>query len=714
LLVVVALVVLWLRYDSKLSFESAGPRERGQGNVTAPQELSGVAENSPVVIDPTDGRAEAAVAASQPESSVAGSNEDTASIRVRVVAKDTGAPFVGESIAARPKDATTWSTTTTKLSRGSLAQAPITDTEGRAELTVLARREHTLFLVHADQPTSLSTPALEPGEVHECVLEVPTQADLVFVGRVIDGATRAPIADAAVSSLSHVGQASVPPVDGLRSDRDGYFEVRVKSWETKLVRVEAQGYAWVAVGLVRGCESRASAFEISMSRAGVAEVVVFTHGRPTLGAKVRLSADSYNLQRWNGAQGPHYFAQDDPVWGATTDELGVVRLVDLPARVPLQLEVAHESVKHVQAESIVLAPGETRRIEVHLGAGVVVRGRLATSAGEPVAGAELWRVASRALTPGFFSPDDDAVDSVRTDEHGRFAFDDVGAGAWAIGPSAQSDSGAASGLAPVAQRVVVRGDEGVLDIVLRTDRDLYIRGQVVGPDGAPEQSHVVARHESLGLWKYANCDGDGRFEIGPLLQADYQVVAGGLGPRAASQAVTAPAGSEGLVLRLGSAGSLIVRVAPLGGEAVDASVTLERVGAEFGWMSSHTRDGVQRFDDLTLGTYVVTLRTEDRHFALLRGVEVRAGEPPTEVELSLQLGALVEVTYAGSEGACQCSLLVGGTVVDTTYIQRGTVRSLVGPAGALEVHRHTGVNTPPEVHVLTVAPGEKRVVVLGK
>lgn len=710
LLVVAALVALWLRDASTPNSDPAGPREQSLADVAAQQSVSELAESSQPDANAPGVRAEAL----PPQLSAYESTAETALIRVRVVAKETGAPVVGELIAAQPVGVGKPSNSPTNLPHGKLGEAQQTDADGRAELTVLARRAHKVFLFRTAKLNSLDTPALEPGAVHECELATPTQADVVFVGRVIDGETRAPIADAKIVPHEWSGQ-SLPPAFGLiRSAHDGYFELRAKSWERTLAHVEARGYAWVAVDVVQGFESRAKPLDVPLFRAATAEVVVVMQDRRVAGAEIVLSADSYQLQAQTSKAAAIYAIHEDPVWRASTDGLGVARLEGLPAGVRFEMQLKSAGVTHMQSDPLYFEPGVVRRIEVRIGAGVVVRGRLETSAGEPVADAELWRVAWQGPTPVFLSPEDEAVALAATDKHGRFAFEAVGAGQWAIGPAPQSFGSWARGLAPLAQPVVVRGDEGAIDLVLRTDRDLYIRGHVLRADGAPARSEVSAFNKSLGLWMSADSDDDGSFEVGPLVQADFEVVAGRSGVSASSPAVTAPAGAEGLVVRLEAPGSLIVRSAPVNGETVDASVTMIRAGSEFGWMRSNTGGGFRRFDDVMPGTYSVVLRTDDGLFALRRGVEVRAGGPPTEVELALRAGASVEVSYEGADVGCQCSLLVDGTVVDFTGVRRGGVGYLLGPPGTLEVQRHTGVNTPPEVHVLTLAPGEKRKLVLGK
>lgn len=702
----------WLGRDSTSLSSAAMPEESARVEAAVPHELSNSASSSVAperVADVAEARVEAAA-----EPQTAPEPAQTALIRVRVFAKETNAPLAGRLIVARPEKATTWSTSTTKLAHAEVGEAPTTDEHGRAEFTVVARTAHIVTLLDRMQGDKVEVPALEPGATFDAELGITTEADLFVIGRVIDAETRAAIAGASVSAELDPRRSHVSAIEPTRSDELGYFEIRAKSWETRLLRVEAENYPWVVIGIGFGHSSRDDALEVPMTRAAAAEVVVLESGRAAANAKVTLSTKSYNLQVKRDMSA-HFFLDQDPSWSATTEVNGVARFAGLPARVPLQILVAHQGRSHFESTPVVLEPTEMRRIEVQLGSGVTITGRIQTSSGVAVRGAEIWRVTAESNGPTLLSPYTDVAAKTRSNDEGRFVFEDVGAGDWWIGAAPQRTEGGTESLAPFAEHVAVRGDEVTLDIVVRTDIGLYIRGTVLDADGKPTDSGVSVINEALGLWEYANAGATHEFAAGPLLQAEYKVSAGGFGASGVrSNEVIVPAGTEDVVLQLGRAGRMTVRIAPVGGDTVDAELLVALTGVPYGWSITSTRNGVRTYDELSPGTFSVSAKTVEGLCAFRSGIVVTAEGPPTEVELVLERGAVLQVRYVGPDKVCNCSLYANGIVVDSTGFERGTVEMLVGPAGTVELHRWTGKDTPPEVYVLTLGAGEKREIVLGK
>lgn len=176
-------------------------------NATAPSEDSRAAPQ---------GRSEAASLATETEA--VQETAGTALIRVRAFAKESGTALVGRTIVARPHGASTWSTSTTKLSRAAVGEAPTTDEHGRAELAVSARTAHTLSFLERMSSAGVDVPALELGETYEVDLGLAMEADLTFVGRVIDAETRAPIAGVSVRPETDGRSGSTPSGDTAQSD----------------------------------------------------------------------------------------------------------------------------------------------------------------------------------------------------------------------------------------------------------------------------------------------------------------------------------------------------------------------------------------------------------------------------------------------------------------------------------------------------------------
>ena len=716
--VVTALAILayvWATLDATPTSSAAMPEERPRTelapsrdalsptNATAPSQDSRAAPQ---------GRSEAASLATETEA--VQETAGTALIRVRAFAKESGAALVGRTIVARPHGASTWSTSTTKLSRAAVGEAPTTDEHGRAELTVSARTAHTLSFLERMSSAGVDVPALEPGETYEVDLGLAMETDLTFVGRVIDAETRAPIAGVSVRPEADGRSGSTPSGDTAQSDEQGYFEIRLKSWEVRFLGIETSDYPWVVVAAQAGHATRLEAFEIPLSRGATAEVRVRASGRPIAGASVRLSTKSYHLQVRRDLQSMYYRSQD-PSWSATTDASGLARISGLPARVPLLLRVANQGEEHLEPNPVTLEPSGTRQLEIDIGRGTTITGRIQTSAGDAVGNAEIWRVVAQSPGPTLLSPHSDVAATTRSDANGRFVFEAVAAGDWWIGAAPRRGEQAPDALAPFAEHVALRGDEATLEITLRTDVGLYIRGKVLDPDGKPTDSAVSATNVANGLWAYSNCDADSGFSIGPLLQAEYTVVAGGFGGSGAKSApLNVPAGRSDVVLQLERAGALVVRIAPVGGERVEAELLLARTGVEYGWSKTSTRQGEREYDGLAPGVYSICATTTDGLFALRTGIAVTAEGPAAEIELVLERGAVLELRYEGPDRVCNCSLYSNGTIVGGSGFERGTIETMAAPAGTVELRRRTGADTPPEVLVLTLTPGERRELVLGK
>lgn len=717
LLVVAALVALWLRFDSAPSPDAAGPRERSSVDGAAPQAERSVDESWSLVSSMGEPRTAADAATPSELPHVDGPS--TALIRVRVVAEETGAPLAQESVEAQPLEDAAWLRSGEPPSFASVMAAKRTDAFGNVEFTIEACRVHTLFLSESPQRGSLEVPALDPGATHECELRIKALADVLFVGRVIDAQTQAVIGGAVISSVASPGRDGELEFDPLRSDDQGYFVVAVKSWTPRLLRVEASGYVWTVLRAERGHGTHSRAREIALLRPASAEITVLENDLALAGAQVTLATKSYHLQSRFGVGPSHY--DDDPEWSATADASGVARFEALPPRAPFEIRVAGGGDLHVQRDAFTLEPAEARRLEVRLGQGVTLRGRLETSRGEAIADAEIWRLAAWTSWPFTLEPDmarfsfSDGVSKTRSDSDGRFTFERVHAGEWWVGAAPDDERERALRPAPIAQHVVVRGDEGVLDVVVRTDVGLYISGKVLPATDAPAWRLVSASNELLGSWALGIADTDGAFELGPLLRAEYLVrCGGGDGDAGVANDVTVFAGASDVALELRRGGSLRARVAPIGGELVDADLSLRGLSGHRAPTYVATEEGVRTFGALPPGVYDLRAKTANGYFALRSGIVVGAEGPAVDVVLQLERGARVEVLYRGPESRCGCALFLGETIVDWTSVERGTVGHLVSPAGAVELRCQERRESAPEVHAATLAPGERRAFVVGK
>jgi len=541
----------------------------------------------------------------------------------------------------------------------------------------------------------------------------PSGPDRVYLARVVDAQTREPIAGAVVTPARLRRSSSAPTSSLATTDQHGQFEIRLRSGTPQIVRVDADGYARALAALERNLREHAAPTEIALTRAAAAEVVVATKGGAAAGAYVWVSTHMHRTQAGLTATAP-LLLDADPTWTAIADEQGVARIEGLPSYVSLYVEVAHGGRRQFTPHALALEPGQTKRVDVRLDGEATIRGHIECGLGGSVSDVELWLVVVDGKRRGLLSANTDVFANARSDEHGNFVFPDVSTGDWFVGIAPPRPKERLQSLAPVAELVRVLGSEGEINVVLRSDRALFLRGRVVDHEGRPARARATAHNMELSVELEANSQSDGVFELGPLPNAEYQLVARSLSGGDAEQceASVRPADTD-VVLRLGRGGRMAVRIAPEDGEHREATLCLGRVGSPL-IHQLRTRNGVRIFDSLVPGEYHVSARTDDGFFAMRRGVQVSADEQPKNIVLTLSDGAFVDVQNAGPELFALCRLLVDGVVVDCDTVLRGSSAQLVGPPGSVEFTRSDRSGSVAERHVLTLAPGEVKSLVLGK
>ena len=733
-LVVLALAVvgllLWLRPGDTDATAAASHSSPAALDSTPAPAAASTPVDGPPAADNESARADASSRSERPSERAAPAARRTATLRVRALSTDTGAPLVGWIVVAfaLPRQDGP-SPEIVHRHRAALGQGALTDDEGRVELEVEPGKAHQVSSYGSPgefrKDVSVEVPALEPGAVLDVELRAASEPDHVFFGRVVDAQSRAPLAGASVVLEGERGMAERAR-QRVSTDSDGVFELRFRSWSDRFVRIDAAGHAWTVVTLDTTHPTRAEALEIALDAAATLEVLVLDGARPLADASVTLTTDSYRMQSSSGAQS-FYFA-DDPRWSATSAADGKARVEELPPDVPLELSVSARERSTTQAESISLARGEVRRIEVRLGAGAWIRGRVETSAGAPLAGVEIWRVVAGMEQRHLFESYETAVATTRSDAAGRFEFRDVARGLWWVGVAPAKSgrpvgaSSASAGLAPIAELVNVQGDGETIDVVVRADAGLYLRGRVLDPAGAATQAAVMALAVEADLSLFEGTSEDGEFSLGPLPAGAYRLTAMVLGAPdsaqtpagAPSEELVAEAGASDIVLRLQPGATIPLRVFGPDGQPAAASVGIGQRGVLYGFRMGGTVEGRYQFSGLAPGTYAVSASSADGLFAMRAGIRVSAGETAPEVELHLERGATLRVRYEGPRSAQSYGVYVNGDLVSTDGFERGAVGTLSAPAGNVEVRRMAPESETSEVLRLTLQPGEVREIVVGK
>ena len=639
-------------------------------------------------------------------------------LKVRVVARESGAPVTGERLFAKRADTERWSAAHVAGSHAARDEVPLTDADGRAEFELepgVAYRVGALRQVTQDVGTDVA--ALTAGEVREIVLELATEPDLVLFARVLDGESGAPLSDAAVHRESR-HEPEPDSIDQVLPRGVGLFELRARSWQPRFANATAGGHARSVFAMQRGHETPDTALEIRLWRAATLELVVRAGGLAASDAKVELTTKSYHLQQ--GSNLLHFYFAGDPHWNAVTDASGRAEVGELPPRVPLTLTVhLAPHAPRTEAEPIILAPGEHRRVELSLGTGAAIVGRVEDSSGEPVAGCEIWRVLAESTLPTLIQSYEEPVAREISDARGSFRFDDVPAGTWLIGPPQISEwdteSRTADALSGLAQPVRVEPSSAQIDVVVRVDRGLYVSGTVIDSDGAiAPKCGVRLSMEGTHVFVFDNGNDDsGEFKIGPLPAGRCTLHAGGMGDKyAQAEPVEVDAGASDVVLRVQLGGVIRGRIVDASGRTRECQMTLANVDAERGIMMNGSRDGVFEFNGLLAGAYTVSATTGEGLFGSRGGLVLGTGGALENIEIVLGPGATLKLRYDGEHPFASMQIAVGGNVVGADGVQKGTVATHVVPTGEVEVRwRIYGPDGVAASERVTLAAGEEREVV---
>ncbi|MEQ1891424.1 MAG: carboxypeptidase regulatory-like domain-containing protein, partial [Planctomycetota bacterium] len=336
------------------------PPERAPGD-SSRASLAQAVEAAPVPLTPAPVAREEVVALEEADGAEPLLGAANAMLHVRVVAAESRAALAGVRVTVHAEKGGSPSLSVESM-RGTLTESPRTESAGEVQFEVPAGEALRLSARgesgEAGQ-TSLVLAPLAPGELCELVLELPTEPDLMFHGRVLDDASGAPIAGARLELREGI---HAPALAG-ESAADGYFQLRLGSWRHALLTVSASGYAQREVPVTSGHETPALACEVRLARhASLAVRLWDGAGAPVVGALVVLEPeeDAYALE------GGTIFTRRRGAGrvSATSDALGECRLEALPPDVLLRVEIQRDGRASVRdLAPITLRPGEERAVE---------------------------------------------------------------------------------------------------------------------------------------------------------------------------------------------------------------------------------------------------------------------------------------------------------------------------------------------------------------
>jgi hypothetical protein len=520
------------------------------------------------------------------------------------------------------------------------------------------------------------------------------------------------------AQLSTRENATPEPAEAtVPTDSEGLARLRVPSWKTALARIDAHGFGPRIAAVVPGHDVQARAQTVPLTRAAsLTANLTATPGVPLAGASLVLSLPASEIAIPRGTT----VLSGNVLWSADTDEAGTCRIDDLPAEVPIRVEVRRGAdVLHRLADSWTFAPGEKAERSVCLGGAARLFGALLGPGSRPVTGVEIWLARVPAPSESDLSdptaPQPPSRDryfwtgtleqpfaTARTDERGGFSFEGVEWGEWWVGPAparASPGDGAADAIAPRAQVVQVHSGATEVEVILRATAARWIHGKVVDPNDVPVAQAVVRARavDALGFPSTRTAP-DGTFTLGPLAEGSFAVCAQGRWGWTDSADSTVRAGDRDVLLRLAPG-------ATLRGRAVDrdtgagciATLYLSqpasqgesgtpesRADAPRSSIASAGRDGTFEFRGLVPGTYDVLGRSSDGRVGFLPDVVVRLGDSAPTVVI-LAPGGQLRIRNDGTSAWGRYAVLSQGKVLAEGSVKAGASVLVSVPSGSLTV-----------------------------
>lgn len=545
-------------------------------------------------------------------------------------------------------------------------RSALTNADGKARFASVPRAP---WIVSASAP---GYAVASEARVSAATLTIRLAKGAAVTGVVLDGTTRAPVPGARVG----LDRGLALPTDWEEratrneavADAKGAFRLDGLGRGALTLLARAPGYgAGRREGVRPGARVELFLFPGATLRGTVRDEA----GRPVKGASVRLQGDGWT----------------SPAPIETSDASGAFVVAGVePGE---YLVVAREGARAPAIDTVVVPARGDATVELTLGGGGFVRGRVVDGAGQPLAGARV-RVATfedRGL-PGFLA---EALGGAS-----------AGDGTFALGPLPSARLGLAVSLARYAPRrleadVATRQSVDLRDVVL--DPGLAIRGRVRDREGNGVAFALVSAQQgfagaSLGAdasTGEAESESDGSFVIAGLKPGAHQVSASLPGFASASR--SAEPGGEPVQLLLEPGGSVVGRVVDANGQPIDGATVHGNSatqppggpGWRFFYASSGGAEGDGRFvaRDVAADTYSVTVRAAGQGEGSVANVKVAAGRDTDLGTVTLGSGGRVVGSVVDSEGEAVpgASVLVERDV----NVHTGMLTAQTDSAGSFEV-----------------------------
>ncbi|MCC6409763.1 MAG: carboxypeptidase regulatory-like domain-containing protein [Planctomycetes bacterium] len=641
-----------------------------------------------------------------------------ARLLVTVVAAEDGRALAGIRVSLRPEPHGPHSWKHLTSSVGDEKHPPLSDAQGVATLHVRADVAFTLIAERLTEPLAkveVQVEALAKDELRDLRVELATAADVLYYGRALDADTRAPIAGAVVTSRTGGTPASDAP--SVHSAADGIFAWPAHSSVPSNVRVEAPGYGPRFAFLDARYTTAEHALDVELTRGAAMVVRLVGERPPAVALRVRVTAERYELLQLDPSPDVRVFHVEggEENWEADIDADGRAMFELLPSRIALAITVRAEKRELARhGKRVRLEPGETRELDVDLGAAGTIVGTLRDQHGAPIAGREVTLTES------------DAPDSRRrssrtspTDDSGGFVFTEVPLGSWRVGvassagPETGDDPNGVYGRAQEAT-LTAATPRAVVELVVA--RGVTIEGLVVDAAGAPVAGmHVLALDaepsEQLGqdVLRRTETRADGTFSLSRVSTGEWRVWADASAGFAACEPVIAKGGDTGVRLVVTPGVSIEVTVLDETGARVEhGSLAISENGLEHGsvWVSGFDA-GTRTVDGLRAGSWDLTATTQDGRIGCARvGLVAPApGGDPQRFTITVRPGGTLELWVATAPTSF--SVRHGEVRVAFDGVIPGTAARVVVPAGVSTIEWPSPATGATRTKDVRIEAGEK-------
>ena len=308
-------------------------------------------------------------------------------------------------------------------------------------------------------------------------------------------------------------------------------------------------------------------------------------------------------------------------------------------------------------------------VELLIGAGPVIRGRVVDDAGTAVPG-----IAVSAIGRG------EGADA-KADAEGRFVLDGLPPGSYTV--SARGDA-----YLPVGGTRVALADKDVDGVVVTVRRGVTLRGHVEPRQVCDIQQDAA---EPLGVLRAPPVASgtDGEFQLGPFVEGDSRLTARCPSGDQGAAAVKVAPGMPDVIVRVSPGGSIAGRAVdgegkPVAGVGVIANevsrgehTTIRNGAVTSGAQATTDASGAYRIAGLAAGSYRLGALDRGQPLAL-RGappsVELAAGEHKTGVDLAIDRpDGVISGTVTGPDGKPLADAWVS--------VQQDLLAMLAGPGG---------------------------------